>query len=57
MKRVILFLFTNLAVMVVLSIVTNLLGLNQALAANGLEALFATHPPIEERVRALQSRD
>ena len=36
MKRIALFLLTNLAVMVVLSIVTNLLGLNQALAANGL---------------------
>jgi heat shock protein HtpX len=36
MKRVALFLITNLAVLVVLSIVTNLLGLNQALAANGL---------------------
>jgi heat shock protein HtpX len=36
MKRVVLFLITNLAVMVVLSIVTNLLGINRALAANGL---------------------
>jgi heat shock protein HtpX len=36
MKRIVLFLITNLAVMVVLSIVTNLLGLNRALAANGL---------------------
>jgi heat shock protein HtpX len=36
MKRIVLFLVTNLAVMVVLSIVTNLLGLNRALAANGL---------------------
>lgn len=36
MKRIALFLVTNLAVMVVLTIVTNLLGLNQALAANGL---------------------
>jgi heat shock protein HtpX len=36
MKRIVLFLITNLAVMVVLSIVTQLLGLNQALAANGL---------------------
>jgi heat shock protein HtpX len=36
MKRVVLFLITNLAVMVVLSIVTDLLGVNQALAANGL---------------------
>jgi heat shock protein HtpX len=36
MKRIVLFLLTNLAVMVVLSIITNLLGLNQALAANGL---------------------
>jgi heat shock protein HtpX len=36
MKRIVLFLVTNLAVMVVLSIVTSLLGINQALAANGL---------------------
>jgi heat shock protein HtpX len=36
MKRIVLFLLTNLAVLVILSIVTNLLGLNQALAANGL---------------------
>ena len=36
MKRIVLFLVTNLAVMVVLTIITNLLGLNQALAANGL---------------------
>lgn len=37
MRRVILFLLTNLAVMVILSLVTNLLGLNRALAANGLD--------------------
>lgn len=37
MRRVVLFLLTNLAVMVILSIVTNLLGLNRALAANGLD--------------------
>lgn len=36
MKRIVLFLITNLAVMVVLSIITDLLGINQALAANGL---------------------
>ena len=36
MKRVVLFLVTNLAVMIVLSIVTNLLGINRALVANGL---------------------
>jgi heat shock protein HtpX len=36
MKRIVLFLVTNLAVMLVLSIVTNLLGINRALAANGL---------------------
>ena len=36
MKRVVLFLLTNLAVLVVLSVVTNLLGLNRALAENGL---------------------
>ncbi len=35
MKRIVLFLITNLAVMLVLSIVTNLLGINRALAANG----------------------
>ena len=36
MKRIILFLVTNIAVMVVLSIVVRVLGLDQALAANGL---------------------
>jgi heat shock protein HtpX len=36
MKRIVLFLLTNLAVMVVLSLVCDLLGVNQALAANGL---------------------
>jgi len=36
MKRIILFLVTNIAVMLVLSIVTSALGLNQMLAANGL---------------------
>ena len=36
MKRVILFLATNLAVMLVLSVVLNLLGVNRFLAAEGL---------------------
>jgi len=36
MKRIILFLVTNIAVMLVLSIVSSALGLNQMLAANGL---------------------
>jgi heat shock protein HtpX len=36
MKRIVLFLITNIAVMVVLTIVIDLLGLNQALAADGL---------------------
>ncbi len=36
MKRIVLFLLTNLAVMVVLSLVCDLLGVNQTLAANGL---------------------
>jgi len=36
MKRIILFLVTNLAVMVVLSIVVSLLGVNRFLTANGL---------------------
>ena len=36
MKRVFLFLVTNLAVMVVLGVVTSLLGVNRFLTANGL---------------------
>ena len=36
MKRIVLFLLTNLAVMLVLSVVVNLLGVNRWLAANGL---------------------
>lgn len=36
MKRIVLFLLTNLAVMIVVSVVTSALGLNRALAANGL---------------------
>jgi heat shock protein HtpX len=36
MKRIVLFLLTNIAVMLVLSVVTSVLGLNQMLAANGL---------------------
>lgn len=123
MKRVLLFLATNLAIIVVLGIVANILGVNRFLTANGLNlgmllgfaaligfggafisllmsntiskwstgtqvietprndterwlvdsvarfaqaagipsrpawmALFASHPPIEERIRALQSR-
>ena len=43
MKRVILFLATNLAVMLVLSVATSLLGVNKFLTANGLDVgmLFA----------------
>lgn len=37
MKRIVLFLITNIAVMLVLSIVTSLLGVNRALTANGLD--------------------
>jgi heat shock protein HtpX len=36
MKRIVLFLLTNIAVMLVLSVVTSLLGVNQVLAQNGL---------------------
>ena len=36
MKRVLLFLATNLAVMLVLGLVTSLLGVNKFLTANGL---------------------
>lgn len=37
MKRIVLFLITNLAVMLVLSLVVNLLGANRFLTANGLD--------------------
>jgi heat shock protein HtpX len=37
MKRIVLFLITNIAVMVVLGIVVNLFGLNRFLTANGLD--------------------
>lgn len=37
MKRVLIFLATNLAIMVVLGVVVNLLGLNRFLTANGLD--------------------
>ena len=36
MKRILLFVMTNLAVVVVLGIVANLLGVNRYLTANGL---------------------
>jgi heat shock protein HtpX len=36
MKRIVLFLLTNLAVMLVLSVATSLLGVNKFLTANGL---------------------
>ena len=36
MKRVFLFLLTNLAVMLVLGVVTSALGINRFLTANGL---------------------
>ena len=36
MKRIVLFLVTNLAVMLVLSVVTSLLGVNRFLTSNGL---------------------
>ena len=37
MKRVFLFVATNLAVMLVLGVVTSLLGVNRFLTANGLD--------------------
>ncbi|MGH8714267.1 MAG: protease HtpX, partial [Casimicrobiaceae bacterium] len=37
MKRIFLFLLTNIAVLVVLSVVVRVLGLDRALAANGLD--------------------
>ena len=36
MKRIVLFLVTNLAVMLLLSVVVNVLGLNTWLSANGI---------------------
>lgn len=37
MKRIFLFLVTNLAVMVVIGVIFNLLGLHSSLAANGVD--------------------
>ncbi len=37
MKRIVLFLLTNLAVMAVMSIVLSVLGVNRFLTANGLQ--------------------
>ena len=37
MKRVFLFIFTNLAVMLVLGVAASLLGVNRYLTANGLD--------------------
>jgi heat shock protein HtpX len=37
MKRIVLFIVTNLAVMLVLGIAANLLGVNRYLTANGLQ--------------------
>jgi len=38
MKRVILFLVTNLAVMLVLSVTASILGINRYMTANGLNS-------------------
>lgn len=57
MKRVVLFLLTNLAVMLVFGVVVNLLGLNAFVSRSGLNLLFMTHPPLEDRIAALRAQD
>ncbi|PFG54977.1 heat shock protein HtpX [Marinobacter sp. LV10R520-4] len=70
--RILLFLATNLAVILVASFTLRLLDVDSYLAQNGIEygsllafginrghrsdlgALFMTHPPLEQRIQALQ---
>ncbi len=70
--RILLFLATNLAVILVASFTLRLLGVDNYLAQNGIDygsllavainqghrtglaALFMTHPPLEQRIQALQ---
>ena len=74
--RILLFLGTNIAVLVLISIIFNLLGLEGILANNGVDlnlgsllifcalfgmsgsgftALLRSHPPLDERILALQT--
>ena len=79
MKRVFLFLVTNIAVLVVLSVVLQILGVDRILdeqgsdldlgallifsaafgisggMAQGFKRLFLSHPPLSERIAALES--
>ncbi len=45
MKRVALFLVTNIAILVILSVTLSLLG---------VDALFASHPPLDEHIADLR---
>jgi heat shock protein HtpX len=67
MKRTVLFLLTNLAVMLVLSVVLSALGVNRFLTGTGLNipmllvfslvvGFTGSHPPIEVRIAALEAR-
>ena len=55
MKRIFLFLITNIAVMVVLSVVTRLLGLDQVLAAERPEPRRAARVFRRRRLHAARS--
>ena len=50
MIRIGLFLMTNIAVMLVIAVVTKILGSGKS----AMLALFSTHPPLEKRIEALR---
>jgi hypothetical protein len=66
MKRIFLYLATNLAIVLVLGITLRLLGFERILdeqgvglginggPGGGLKRLFMTHPPLAERIAALR---
>ncbi|MDN5939624.1 MAG: hypothetical protein L0H83_13315 [Salinisphaera sp.] len=74
MKRIALFLGTNIAILVVLTAVIEILGIDRWLVTGesnlpremaafgisghlgrGLTAVFASHPPLARRIRALEA--
>ena len=55
MKRVLLFLATNLAVMLLLSVVVNVLGLNRWMSANGINYAGLMAMCAQAIVKALSS--
>ncbi|MGA7539568.1 MAG: hypothetical protein WBW93_12475 [Steroidobacteraceae bacterium] len=53
MKRIFLFLATNVAVLAVLTIVAHLIGLDRWLTVRGSSLM--SHPPLDERIAALRA--